>query len=263
MKRGNGTQAWEPQLVGFLCNWCSYAGADMAGVSRFQYPHNLRVIRVMCSGRVDPRFVLSALSVGMDGVLVLGCHPGDCHYMTGNYYAVERMKALRLLLELTGLNPDRVRLDWVSAAEGERFARIVKEFTERIRELGPLGESEGLSPEKVSHELAAAYEVFAGETVRWLVGIRKDMVEKGNVFNEKLDAQQMDALISAAILREYLRSKILLSVAETPASVRQIAQAVERPAQELLPHVAVLERLGLLNFVGTEERSPLYQRATH
>ena len=128
---------FEPKILGFLCNWCSYAGADLAGVSRLQYPPNIRIIRVMCSARVNPAFVLKALLSGIDGVLVGGCHPGDCHYMKGNYYARRRMAALRRLLKIVGLEPDRVRLEWVSASEGVRFAQVVREFTETIKGLGP------------------------------------------------------------------------------------------------------------------------------
>lgn len=128
---------FEPKIVGFLCNWCSYAGADLAGVSRFQYPPNIRVIRVMCSGRVHPGFILKAFLHGADGVLVGGCHPGDCHYIKGNYYAERRIKITRRLLEWLGIERERLWLRWVSAAEGGIFAQVVSEFTAHLRELGP------------------------------------------------------------------------------------------------------------------------------
>ena len=128
---------FEPKIVGFLCNWCSYAGADLAGVSRIQYPPNLRILRVMCSGRVDPVFILEAFRSGADGVLVAGCHPGDCHYLTGNYKAENRVLMLKRVLEQLGLESERLRLEWVSASEGERFAEIVKDMTEEVRKLGP------------------------------------------------------------------------------------------------------------------------------
>ncbi len=132
---------FEPRIVGFLCNWCSYVGADLAGTSRFQYPTNVDIIRVMCSGRVDPTFVLKAFQLGVDGVLVCGCHPGDCHYSEGNYKAARRIPLLRKLLEQFGIEPERLRLDWVSASEGDRFAAIVKEMTGQVIELGPLRRS--------------------------------------------------------------------------------------------------------------------------
>lgn len=128
---------FEPRIVAFLCNWCSYAGADLAGISRIQYPPSIRVVRVPCSGRVDPFYILKALQQGADGVLVSGCHPGDCHYLTGNYVARRRFAVLHDLLGFFGIEPGRVSFSWVSAAEGERFAEVVREVTERVRALGP------------------------------------------------------------------------------------------------------------------------------
>ena len=130
---------FHPNILCFCCNWCSYAGADLAGVSRFQYPPNIRIIRVMCSGRVDPSFVLKALKNGVDGILVSGCHIGDCHYITGNEYTQERFERLHnILIKQLGVDPKRVRLEWVSASEGKRFSELITEFTNQIKELGPL-----------------------------------------------------------------------------------------------------------------------------
>jgi len=129
---------FEPKLVGFLCRWCTYQGADLAGTSRMEYPPNLIPIRVMCSGRVDSSFVLDAFSRGADGVLIFGCHPGDCHYQEGNYKAMRRYNLLVKMLEQFGIEKERIRLDWVSASEGERFTEVVKEATEQIKNLGPL-----------------------------------------------------------------------------------------------------------------------------
>ena len=129
---------FQPRIVGFLCRWCSYLGADLAGTSRTQYSPNVIAIRVMCSGRVDPSFVLQALADGADGVLIAGCHPGDCHYQVGNYRAVARYSLLLRMLEQFGIEKERVRLEWVSAAEGEKFASVVSDMTEQVRRLGPL-----------------------------------------------------------------------------------------------------------------------------
>jgi len=129
---------FEPTIVGFLCNWCSYAGADLAGVSRFQYPTNLRVIRVMCSGRVHPSFILEAFKDGADGVLVAGCHPpNDCHYLSGNLKAERRVALLKKLMVQLGLEPERLRLEWISAAEGDKFARVIREMVADLKKLGP------------------------------------------------------------------------------------------------------------------------------
>ena len=132
-------KSWEPRIVAFLCNWCSYAGADLAGVSRIQYPDNVRVIRVPCSGRVNPMFLLRALANGADGVLVSGCHPGDCHYISGNLVARRKFALLKELLQYVGIEPERVQFTWVSASEGGRFAAVVEKVVEEVRKLGPNG----------------------------------------------------------------------------------------------------------------------------
>jgi F420-non-reducing hydrogenase iron-sulfur subunit len=128
---------WEPRIVAFLCNWCSYAGADLAGVSRIQYPSNVRVIRLPCSGRVNPLYIVKALQLGVDGVLVSGCHPGDCHYISGNLVARRKFALLKNFLEFIGIESNRVQFSWVSASEGSRFADLVTKVSDDIRKLGP------------------------------------------------------------------------------------------------------------------------------
>lgn len=129
---------FEPKIIGFLCNWCSYTGADLAGVSRIKSAPNVRIVRTMCSGRVDPAFVLKAFQLGADGVVVMGCHLGDCHYQEGNYKTIRRIPFLKRLVEQFGIDRRRLRLEWVSASEGDRFAEVVNQFTEEVRALGPL-----------------------------------------------------------------------------------------------------------------------------
>lgn len=128
---------WEPQIVGFACNWCTYAGADLAGTSRLKYPANLSLIRVMCTGRIDVSHIMAAFARGADGVFVGGCHPGDCHYLSGNYKAQARVALAKKLLEQFGIEPERLYLEWISAGEGRKFAEAVTRFTKRVRELGP------------------------------------------------------------------------------------------------------------------------------
>ena len=134
------SEPFEPRIVAFLCNWCSYAGADQAGISRLASPANILPIRVMCSGRVSPEMVIRAFRAGADGVLVLGCHIGDCHYTNGNHRTIKRMPILRNLLGHIGIDPNRLRLDWVSAAEAPKFAQVTEGFVETVRALGPLSE---------------------------------------------------------------------------------------------------------------------------
>lgn len=130
--------SFEPKIIGFLCNWCSYTGADLAGTARMKYPPNVMSIRVMCSGRIDPGFILDAFRKGADGVIVCGCHPGDCHYSEGNYKCMRRIPLTKRVLKEMGIPPERLRLEWVSASEGARFQKVISEFTEQIRALGPL-----------------------------------------------------------------------------------------------------------------------------
>ena len=128
---------WEPKVVGFLCHWCSYAGADLSGSARLEYPHNIRIIRIPCSGRVDPMFILRALQNGVDGVIVSGCHPGDCHYQSGNFHARRKFAVIRRLLDYVGVEPERVQFSWVAASEGPKMAQVINEFVEGVRKVGP------------------------------------------------------------------------------------------------------------------------------
>lgn len=251
---------FEPDILGFLCNWCSYAGADLAGVSRFQYPPNVRIIRVMCSARVDPTIVLEAFIRGLDGVMVLGCHLGDCHYMTGNYYTERRMKTTKNVLKNVGLSPERLLIDWVSASEGERFATLVKDFTERIRKLGSLGNETDLEPQQLRTRLVAAKEALTQDRIRWLVGRERELVEDKNVFGEKVSQEEFDQLIFQTIEKEFAKRRILLSMGEDALSVREIAQIVDASPRKVLRNMVSLERDGLVSVVGIEGNSPKYQR---
>ena len=129
---------FEPRIIGFTCNWCTYAGADLAGTSRIQYPPNIRLIRVMCTGRINPEFILEAFTIGADGVLIGGCHLGDCHYTKGNYKTLKRYLLMRKIIEEFGIEPERLRLEFISASEGAKFATVIKEMTGEIQKLGPL-----------------------------------------------------------------------------------------------------------------------------
>jgi len=154
---------FEPRIIGFLCNWCSYQGADMAGTARARYAPNVQIVRVNCSGRVEPSFILKAFSEGADGVLVTGCHPGDCHYTSGNYKTMRRMPLIEAMLGQFGIEPQRFRWEWVSAAEGAKWARLVNEMTEEVRKLGPLDwksvVADGFSQEELTHTLPVELEL--------------------------------------------------------------------------------------------------------
>ena len=137
MTENKANENWEPKIIAFVCNWCTYAGADLAGISRLQYPPNVRLVRLPCSGRVNPFYVVKALQEGADGVLVSGCHPGECHYITGNLSARRKFAMLKNFLAYVGIEPDRTLFTWVSASEGEKFAKVVKGVTEKVKALGP------------------------------------------------------------------------------------------------------------------------------
>jgi F420-non-reducing hydrogenase iron-sulfur subunit len=252
---------FEPDIIGFLCNWCSYAGADLAGVSRFQYPPNVRIIRVMCSARVDPTIILEAFIRGLDGIMVLGCHLGDCHYMTCNYYTEKRMITTKKAMKNAGLSSERLIIDWVSASEGERFATLVKEFTEGIRKLGPLGKETDLEPQQLRARMVAAKETLAQERIRWLMGRERELVEVKNAFGEKVSQEEFDQLMCQTIEKEFAKRRILLSIREDALSIREIAQKVEASPREVLRNIVSLEHEGLVFFAGIEGNSPKYRKA--
>jgi F420-non-reducing hydrogenase iron-sulfur subunit len=249
---------WSPNIVGFLCNWCAYAGADLAGVSRLQYPPHLRVVRVMCSGRVDPVLVLAAFQRGMDGVAVLGCHPGECHYQTGNYQAERRMAATRKVLEKVGVDGRRLFLDWVSASEGQRFAELVTSFTEAITQLGPLGRAEGLSGEDLKKRLKTARTLSESVRLRWLVGKERELLEEGNVYGEKVDGEEFRELLDRTLYDEFNKLGILELISAGPKGVRELAGALEITPKEAFGYLTYLEDEGLVAMAGAKGRSPRY-----
>ncbi|UCE75509.1 MAG: hydrogenase iron-sulfur subunit [Methanomassiliicoccales archaeon] len=247
---------FEPKILAFACNWCSYAGADLAGVSRIQYPPNMSIIRVMCSGRVDPIFILDALKKGVDGVMVLGCHPGDCHYISGNLMAERKMRWTKELIEKAGCDPRRLKLEWISASEGERFANTAREFTEQIKELGPLQKED---KEKISAELKAASKVVDESRVRVLMGKERELVEEGNVYGDKAAQKDFDALMKGILDDEHTREKILLAAKAEPLSIKEISKRMGMPSQEIGRHVMWLRHKGKIALHGIEGRSPLYK----
>lgn len=243
---------FEPRIVAFLCNWCSYAGADMAGISRIQYPPNIRVIRVMCSGRVDPAFIFQSFLCGFDAVLVLGCHLGDCHYIVGNYHTEKKINRIRKLLEIVGIEPERLLLDWVSAAEGARFAQIVSSFTEKAKCLGPFGKN-GLE-----QRLEAAKATVQSERIRWLLGKELDLLQEGNVFGEKLSSSEIDLLIDTALKDEYLKNLVSLILKEKPLSCKEIASVVGLSPMAISSCLIELEESGEVSLHGFEGKTPKY-----
>ena len=249
---------FEPNIVGFLCNWCSYAGADLAGVSRIQYPTNLRVIKVLCSGRVDPGMVLGLLEVGADGVMVTGCHIGDCHYISGNHHTKRKYSLLEKLLAKTGLESQRIRLEWNSAAEGQRFADLVKEFTEQIRVVGPTPLRAPITDPVKLLNVRAAKEAANGFRLRALVGKEEKLVTTGNVYGDKVTQKEFTAAMDEAIETEFQVHRIHIMLKERPRSVKEIAMQIGIQPRTVLNYMVALRQRGWVDVKETVEGTPLY-----
>lgn len=249
---------FEPRILGFCCNWCSYAGADLAGVSRMQYRPNIRIIRVMCSGRVDPVFVIEGFLHRMDGVMVLGCHLGDCHYMTGNYEAINMLNETRRLLEYIGINSKRLLLDWVSASEGARFSEIVTNFTEEIRGLGPLGMAEGQDFNQLEFKLRAARAAAQSEKLKWLAAKQTEFMTEGNKYGEVFTQHELNRMLDGTIADEVVVNEILLLLKDRPSSVKELAAVLNLPSPQVLRSVSALRKKGLVGLHNIEGRSPQY-----
>ena len=249
---------FEPRIVGFLCNWCAYAGADLAGMSRITYPPNIRIVRVMCSGRVDPVIVLETLAKGADGVMVLGCHPGDCHYVDGNLQAERRTRMLKRLLALTGLEPERLRLEWISASEGGRFSHLVKEFTAQITKLGPSPLAGDKPNKNILTNVLAAKGAAEDFRLRLLVGREKTMTEDANVFGEKVSEEKFNKTLEDIISSEYVRNKICLLLRDGPLSVKDLSKRLDLEPPKVLRHIVIMRRKGLVAIDKIEGTTPLY-----
>jgi coenzyme F420-reducing hydrogenase delta subunit len=249
---------FKPKIIGFLCNWCSYAGADLAGVSRFQYPPAIRIIRVMCSGRVDPNLIFEAYMNGADGVFVGGCHLGDCHYLEGNYYAERKLKMTKKVLERTGLDAGRFRLEWVSASEGERFASIMNEFARQIAELGPSPIAGKESDQGILNNVRAAQAMVADFRLRAIVTKELKIVESGNVYGIQKSQEEFDEFFDDAINVEFTRHQIMQLLNEGPLSVKDISAKLDKPPDEVLDNIVILRKNNQIALQGIENFTPKY-----
>lgn len=234
---------FQPKIVGFLCNWCSYAGADLCGVSRYQYPTNIRIVRVMCSTRISPHMVINVLREGADGVLLGGCHPGDCHYITGNYYTEKRFALMQKMLELAGLEPERIRLEWISASEGEKFSKVVSEFVSKIRELGPTPVKKDAG---IAKKLEAAENASKRFRLRALVAKEYNLLTKENVYEEMLDPERFREVMVAAADEEFERSMILALTTGASLSVKDLSKMIDVPTDRVLEHIVMLRQMNMV-----------------
>jgi len=239
---------YKPTIVGFLCNWCCYGGADLCGVSRFQYPPYLRVIRLMCSGRVDLAFIFRAFAKKADAVFIGGCHLNDCHYNPeGNYDAMGNALMAKRILEKIGINPDRLRLEWVSAGEGVRFAEIMNDFSAKVKSLGPLGRSEGIAVAELASRLQTAEDLVPYiklvERERLRVPVR---TEEG--YRQFFGSQEFDELFSELILDKLVMSRIMGFVRKKPVAAMEIPGQLDLEPSEVARHLQHLTERGLVKF---------------
>jgi len=241
-------EEFEPLIVAYCCNWCSYAGADLAGTSRFEYPTNIRIVRVMCTGRVDPTLVLEALRTGADGVLIAGCHPGDCHYQKGNFMMEKRFDYLKKAVKSVGIEPERLRLEWVSASEGGKWAALVREMTEEIKRLGPSPFRLGHIPRKTD----AAIDAFKAQRLRWVVGRSQIKVE----IEEDKYRRTVDSIMQVEIERHMI-TRALEEKGSLTAG--ELAQATGLEPSKVVQHLIALRRDGAIGEVGEKNGQYLYQ----
>ncbi|RJP77313.1 MAG: hydrogenase iron-sulfur subunit [Desulfobacteraceae bacterium] len=244
--------SFEPKILAFLCNWCSYAGADLAGISRIQYPPNIRVIRTMCSGRVDPLFIVNALDEGFDGVYVGGCHIGDCHYQDGNLYTLKRFDALQKLMDLTGISRNRVHLKWASAAEAQIFADNITYVTQVIRDLGPFERDSRLLP------LQAMKRTLTSQRYRWLVGIDRKITGDKNVYNEKTPVPLFEKVFSEALQGEYQKALVVECTKDNPLSVHEISGRTGLPPYTISCRLNELSQDGITGIGRVDGRTPKF-----
>lgn len=230
----------------------------MAGVSRIQYPTNVGVIRVMCSSSIDPVILLETMIRGADGVLIAGCHPGDCHYDTGNLQAERRVRVVRKLLDRCELEPQRIRLEWVSASEGMRYAEVVESFVEEIRELGPSPVAGDQPDLDILERLYVARDVLGDFRVNLLVNKEHQIEDVSNVFGDTIPKERMDELLDTATSQEFSRCSLLMLAKDSPVSVQQMANRTGLPEEEVLDHVVLLVDRGLLKVDRVDDGSPLY-----
>ena len=239
---------FEPKILGFLCNWCCYAGADLAGVSRFQYPPNIRVIRVMCSGRVDLAHIFRAFSTGQDAVFIGGCHLNDCHYVThGNYDALSMVYICKKLLEHIGLNPERLRLEWVSAGEGIRFANIMGEFIPKIEKLGPLGKDEGIDEHELKFKIEAISKLIPYiklvQSERLRVSVRTE-----EAYHKFYTSEEFNRLFEELIGDKLAVSQIMGLLRKRPHSTGEFSVILGLSPPEVSRHLNASARQGLIRF---------------
>lgn len=250
-KMGTGLE-FNPKLLGMICNWCCYGGADLCGVSRLQYPPHIKLIRVMCSARVDLAHVFRAFSNGVDGMFIGGCHINDCHYITnGNYNALGMVRICKKLLEYIGVNPDRLRLEWVSAGEGVRFASVMNEFSPKIQKLGPLGTSEGLTADELKFRLDSVIKLIPyiklveRERLRAPLTLRTSPDPEA-AHHEFYGSDGFNRLFDETIVEKLALNRILMLLREKPLTTKEISERFNLRSSDVARYLKNSSRYGFV-----------------
>ncbi len=232
----------------------------MAGVSRLQYTPEIKIIRLMCTGRLDPALLARAFKKGLDGCLIVGCYFGDCHYITGNVQAAAKIEMTQMLLKHIGVNEKRLSFQQCSSGEGSRFAELVTEFDNQIKELGPIGEGgDRLKRPEIFQKLEVAEAVLAGEKIRWVIGKKTPFMEKGNMYGEIFTEHEFRRAIEMIIVEETEFQEILLKLKQGSQSVKELAEDLKIPSERVFRYITALKRKGFVELEKITGRSPIYQ----
>ena len=250
--------SYEPRLIGFLCNCCGYAVADLAGISRIQYPPNIRFLRLMCCRRLDPSLVLGILSEGIDGVMITTCSLGGCNFIRNHEQVEKKFLFTKRLLEKAGFEPERVTLEYLFASEGRKFADQVDKFIERVRGLGPSPLSGDSPDQDLLLNLRAAKAVAENYRMRALVGKEEKLVKEGNIYGEPVTQEELDTVMDDAVENEYVHQKIRLTLLEEPASVKKLSEKLDIDSNKVLEHIVAMRQLGWVDVKEILGSSPIY-----
>lgn len=249
---------FRPKIIGFVCNWSLPTEVNLTSPSgTYAYP-KIHIVRVMCVGRIDPAIVLETFANGADGVLVIGCHPPDCHYVEGNLQAERKIEMLKKLVSLTDLDPERLQLDWAYASEIGRFAKIINDFRNQVIALGPSPLSGERPDTNVLLNVKAAKAAAEDFRLRVLVGREKELIEDGNVYGEEFSQKDFDEIMDEAISAEYIRNRIYLIVKKEPLSVKDLSKHLNLESREVLCHIVAMRQRGWVTVDRVEGTSPLY-----
>lgn len=250
---------FRPKIIGFVCNWSLPKGVNITSPSAMHAHPKMRIVQVMCVGRLDPTIVLETFAKGADGVLVIGCHPPDCHYIEGNLQAERKIMMLKKLISLTGLEPRRLRLEWAYASEIERFAEIIDDFRNQMTALGP-SPLAGKKPDtNILLNIGTAKAAAEDFRLRVLVGRERELTEKKNVYGEEMSQEEFDALLREIVEAEFVRHRIHLLTKEKPMSVKEIAAIVNMKPAVVLRHIVNIRRKGMITLDHVEKTTPLYK----